>query len=137
MNCNLEIHHEFKNMGEFTCSFCDQQLKDFMSVEKDDMCCDDKELITEHVCRNCGVVDSYETTPRYIDFYENKYKIRRKSVYIRKYHILNVISGIDIDENNNNIQISYSNREKILRIFILINQVLRSCQPCCLWSVCT
>ena len=111
-------------MGEFTCPFCDQQLNDYMSAEKDEMFCDDKESITGnemHVCRNCGVVDSYEPTPEYINFYKNK--IRRKTVYIRKYHISNIINDIDIDKKNS-IQISYSNRERILRIFILIDQVL-------------
>ena len=55
-----------------------------------------------------------------MDFYENRYRIKRKSVYHRKYHILNVIN--DIAENNN-IQVGYYNREKILRIFRLIGQV--------------
>ena len=50
----------------------------------------------------------------YIDFHDNKYKMRRKSVYIRKYHILNVINDIT---QKNNIQIGNNNREKILRIF--------------------
>ena len=55
-----------------------------------------------------------------MDFYENRYRIKRKSVYHRKYHILNVIN--DIAENNN-IQVGYYNREEILRIFRLIGQV--------------
>lgn len=38
MNCS-EIHDEFKIMGEFTCSFCDQQSEDYMRVEKDESCC--------------------------------------------------------------------------------------------------
>lgn len=42
-------------------------------------------------------------------------------MYIRKYHILNVIDDI---AKRNKIQISYNNREKILRIFALINKVL-------------
>ena len=47
--------------------------------------------------------------------------MRRKSVYIRKYHTLNVINDIT---QKNNIQIGNNNREKILRIFALINKVL-------------
>ena len=49
------------------------------------------------------------------------HKIRRKSVYIRKYHILNVVDDI---VQKNHIQISYHDRDKILRIFASINQVL-------------
>ena len=72
------------------------------------------------MCKNCGQVHDYLTADEYVDFYENRYRIKRKSVYHRKYHILNVIN--DIAENNN-IQVGYYNREEILRIFRLIGQV--------------
>jgi len=55
-----------------------------------------------------------------VDFYENMHRIRKKSVYHRKYHILNVINDI---AQKNNMQIGYYNREKILRIFALIDQI--------------
>ena len=48
------------------------------------------------------------------------YRIRKKSIYHRKYRILNVINDI---ARKNKIQISYHDREKILRIFALIDQV--------------
>ena len=44
------------------------------------MRCDGKELINDnrtHVCRNCSGIDSYETTPEYIDFYENIFRIKK------------------------------------------------------------
>lgn len=44
-----------------------------------------------NVCQNCGIVDSYDFIPDYNDFNENKHKIRRKSVYHRKYHIENIL----------------------------------------------
>ena len=50
---------------------------------------------------------------------ENRHEIRKKSVYHRKYHIINVMNDI---AKKNNIQIGYYNREKILRIFRLIDQ---------------
>ena len=53
-------------------------------------------------------------------FYENRHKMKGKSVYHRKHHSLNVINDIP---QNNNIQVGYYNREKILRIFLLIDQV--------------
>ena len=49
------------------------------------------------------------------------YKIRKKNVCIRKYHILNTVNDIAQD---NKIQISNHDRDKIMRIFTLINQVL-------------
>ena len=62
MNCNLEIHDELKNMFEITCPFCDKQLKDYMSVEKDKSCCEKMKLENingEYACVNCGLVDRY------------------------------------------------------------------------------
>ena len=72
------------------------------------------------VCKNCGQVHDYLTADQYVDFYENRHKMKRKFVYHRKYYILNVINGI---AQKNNIQVGYYNREKILRIFRLIDQV--------------
>ena len=70
------------------------------------------------VCINCGQVHDYLTADEYVDFYENRHKIRNGSLYHRKYHI-NVMNDI---AQKNNIQIGYYNREKILRIFRLIDQ---------------
>ena len=73
------------------------------------------------MCKNCGQVHDYLTADEYVDFYENRHRIKRKSVYHRKYHILNVINDVAHD---NNVQVGYYNREKILRIFRLIDQVI-------------
>ena len=73
------------------------------------------------MCLNCGQVHDYLTADEYVDFYENRHRIKRKSVYHRKYHILNIINDIAHD---NNIQVGNYNREKILRIFRLIDQVI-------------
>ena len=48
------------------------------------------------------------------------YRIRKQSVNHRKYHILNVIDDIT---RKNKIHISYNDREKLLRMFALIDQV--------------
>ena len=72
------------------------------------------------VCINCGQVYDYLTADEYVDFYENRHKIRKKSVYHRKYHIINVMNDI---AQKNNIQIGYYNRENIPRIFKLIDRV--------------
>ena len=44
-----------------------------------------------------------------------------KSIYIRKYHILNVLSNIQRDTG---IQITCQNRIKVLQIFVLVNKVI-------------
>ena len=56
------------------------------------------------VCINCGQVHDYLTADEYVDFYENGHKIRKKSVYHRKYHIINVMNDI---AQKNNIQIGF------------------------------
>ena len=71
------------------------------------------------VCSNCGSMHGYNTANEFMDFYENMYRKRKKSIYHRKYHILNVIDDIAL---KNRIQIGYYNREKILRAFILIDK---------------
>ena len=55
----------------------------------------------------------YFSAPEYFDFYGNRHRIRKKLVYHRKYHIINVMSDI---AQKNNIQIGYYNRE-LLRYY--------------------
>ena len=62
----------------------------------------------------------FKSANEFVDFYENRYRIRKKSVYHRKDHILSAMNDI---AQKNNIQIGYYNREKILRIFRLIDQI--------------
>ena len=64
----------------------------------------------------------FKSANEFVDFYENRHRIRKKSVYHIKYHILNVMNDI---AQKNNIQIGCYNREKILRIFALIDQVAK------------
>ena len=48
----------------------------------------------KNVCRSCGSVHGYDFANKNIDFYENLFKIRKNSIYIRKYHIENVTMDI-------------------------------------------
>ena len=124
MCCDSEIHDALKEMDQSVCDFCDIKLVDNIIVKQEDLCCKNMDLIKDNgmnVCKNCGVVDCYDLQGPYIDNNENMYKIRRKSVYIRKYHVLNMV---DDTVQNNHIQISYHDRDKIPRIFASINQVL-------------
>ena len=74
------------------------------------------------VCKNCGQVHDYITANEFVNFHKNRHKIRKKSVYHRKYHILNVINDI---AQKNNIKIGYYDREKILRTFALIDEAAK------------
>ena len=122
MNCNSQIHDELKNMMQSTCPFCDRLLVEAHKVV--DPCCDKQELETVNgmnICINCGSVHGYDYVPEYFNFYDNMHKIRRKSVYHRKYRIENVLDSIFSD---NNIQLTYHKREKIYKVFVEIASVL-------------
>ena len=125
MRCNTQIHDELKSMGEPTCPFCDQLLTELTEAEKviESCCCEqDMENVNGmNVCINCGSVHGYDYVPEHVDFYENMYKIRRKSVYHRKYHIENVLNSILCETD---IQLTYNQREKIYKIFAKIDRVL-------------
>ena len=121
MYCNKIIHNELINMGELNCPFCDQELAR-SDIKPSDVCCDRQEIINdrgESVCKHCGQVSAYDYVTEYVDFYENMWKIRRKSVYHRKYHIENVIYKA-------NIRIPRVKMEKIYRVFDEIEKIAAS-----------
>ena len=119
--CNKGIHKSLIQEGQVNCIFCSIQIQD-PGKPKRYFCCDSMRLIKDGfiVCKNCGQVHGEYFAPEYFDFYENKHKIRQKSVYHRKYHIINVMNDI---AQKNNIQIGHYNRENILRIFKLLDRV--------------
>ena len=118
MDCNTQIHDELKNMMEFTCPFCDQQL---VKVDKvDEFCCDEQELENidgMNTCVNCGSVLGYVFVDKCINIYENMYKIRKKSVYCRKYYIDNV-------KNSISFELTHEQINQIHKVFVEIDSVL-------------
>jgi len=122
MCCNSQIHDELKNMGESSCPFCDLLLVKADKVVEP--CCSEQDMETingMNTCVNCGLVYGYDNVPEYVDFYANMHLIRRKSVYHRKYHIENVLNSIFCE---NNIQLTYNQKEKIYKVFVKIDVVL-------------
>ena len=73
------------------------------------------------VCQTCGVVQGYNFVEEYIDFYKNRHKLKRKSVYHREYHINNTIQDI---RQKYNIEISYHQKHKIDRVFREIGKII-------------
>jgi len=129
MNCNKELHDELKESGDIVCPFCNQKLEDSNEKPQDrlvkyDLCCDDQDLINKDnmlVCQSCGVVQRYETALDYVNFYENRHRLNRKSVYHREYHINNAIMDV---KQKYNIEISYHQKYKIDRVFVEIGKIL-------------
>lgn len=94
MHCE-EIHLRFIKDAHTECPFCNEKLVDSKSLET--RCCGRPNITIDSfkiVCTNCGSVHGYKSASEFIDFYENMHKIRKKSVYHRKYRIFNVINDI-------------------------------------------
>ena len=129
MNCDIELHESLIESGDIVCPFCNQNLEDSDEKLRDhsakyDLCCDCQDIINNDgmiVCRSCGIVQGYETAREYVDFYENRHKMKRKSVYHRKYHINNILMDIS---TKHNITFSVEQRNKIMRIFSEIGKIL-------------
>ena len=129
MNCNMELHKILIKSGEMVCPLCNQNLEDSDEKPRDRLaeyylCCDCQDIINDNrmiVCRSCGIVQGYGTAREYVDFYENRHRMRRKSVYHRKYHINNILMDIS---TKHNITFSVEQKNKIMRIFSEIGKIL-------------
>ena len=74
--------------------FCDEILYHVKSTET--KCCERPNITIDGfkiVCRNCCCRHGYKTANEFCGFYENMYRMRKNSIYHRKY-ILNVIDEI-------------------------------------------
>ena len=109
-------------MEESKCPFCDQLL---IEGDKDAVsCCNVPDI--EHnngikVCINCGLVHGYDYFTGYIDFYANMYKIYKKSIYHREYHIQNVLNRICY---MNRVELTHYQRDRIYKVFVEIGTIL-------------
>ena len=129
MNCNIDLHESLIESGDIVCPFCNKKLEDSNekpqdSLTKFDSYCVSQEIIRDNgmvVCRSCGSVHRCETSTEYVDFYENKHKMKRKSVYHRKYHINNILTDLSVKYR---FILSVEQKNKILRIFLEIDKIL-------------
>ena len=120
MDCEIGIHEAFIELKQNICPFCKQPLEDEKKcdiIEEYYLCCDCREIVINNgyiVCKNCGIVQGYKKAKEFINFYENLYRIRRKSIYHRKYHLNNILMDIGTKYN---ITFSVEQKNKIMRIF--------------------
>ena len=127
MNCEIGLHEGLIKLREIVCPFCKQPLEDEKpreSIENYYLCCDSQDIINDNgmiVCQNCGIVQGYKKAREFINFYENIHRIKRKSIYHRKYHLNNILMEISIKQN---IYFSVEQRNKILRIFFEVGEIL-------------
>ena len=124
MNCEIGIHEAFIELKQNICPFCKQPLEDEKKCDEKYYCCDCREIVINNgciVCKNCGIVQGYKKAKEFINFYENLYRIRRKSIYHRKYHLNNILMDIGTKYN---ITFSVEQKNKIMRIFSEIDKIL-------------
>ena len=119
--CDATIHDVLIDIDEQICPFCDMLL--IVGEKIPYKCCETQELCDIDgilVCISCGIVNNCITKCDFTDFYENMFKIRRKSVYIRKYHIEKIVNDLLF---GNNVELTYNQRTKVYKIFKLIGLV--------------
>ena len=129
MNCFKELHESLIESGDIVCPFCNRNLGASDEKPRDRsvkyyLCCVCQDIINDNgliVCRSCGVVQGYKPAREYVDFYENRHRMRRKSVYHRKYHLNNILMDIS---TKHNITFSVEQKNKIMRIFSEIGKIL-------------
>lgn len=122
MDCDIEIHNDLINMEKFMCPFCDQHLVEIKSTPT--QCCSNQDIQSIEgimVCIQCGSVQDSEIVSEPVDFYQDMYKLRRKSVYMRKYRIENVLNDICFKHG---IALTHDQRKRIYKIFDLIDTIL-------------
>ena len=120
--CDLNIHNELVNIKEPICPYCEQLL--IVGNIAVDSCCNKQNIENFNgfnTCISCGLVHSCTTDNEYIDFHANLYKIKKKSVYKRFYHIENVLNDMCL---KNKIDLPNEYRARIYKIFNLIGTIL-------------
>ena len=87
-------------------------------------CCENqniRDIYGQLTCVNCGQVVGEDFKTGYINFYANLFKIYKKTVYNRKYHLSHTLDKIIL---KNKVEISCSTNFKIHKIFVEINKIL-------------
>ena len=120
--CDTNIHDDLINMEEAICPYCFELLVKGNTTT--DLCCENPqidEIDGIQVCRSCGLVHSCLSKSDYLDFYENIYRIHRKSIYMRKYHIENTLNSLLL---NHGVELTYNQRDRIYKIFEDIGSII-------------
>ena len=121
--CDASIHDVLIDIDEQICPFCDILLDVGKKIPY--KCCENSQIVEVdgiRVCINpsCGLVHECIEKCNFIDFYENMHRIKRKSVYIRKYHIEKIVNDLLF---GNNVELTHNQRTKVYKIFELIGLV--------------
>ena len=107
------------------CFFCDYH-KEPTNDKLTNMpyCCENqniRDIYGQLTCVQCGQVVGEDFKTEYINFHANLFKIYKKTVYNRKYHLSHTLDQIIL---KNKVEISCSTNFKIHKIFVEINKIL-------------
>ena len=86
------------------------------------VCCGNmfaEQKFSENVCVNFELVHGYNYDEEYVDYWQNWRKFRKKSVYDRKYNLLNHLLRT---EKENFIHLTLNQMNKILNVFKLLDK---------------
>ena len=122
MFCDLNIHEDMRNSGTLMCSICNMVLLEFN--KKSVQCCSKQSILynnSTYTCANCGLVHDCGYVSEFTDYYANLHRIRRKSIYQRKYHIETVMNNICF---KNRIDLTHDQRDRICRVFAEISDII-------------
>ena len=127
MDFYLTLHNGLQEMGELICPFCKRALEDEKPRDRSVkyyFCCNKQDIINDNgqiVCKNCGIVQGFKYAKEYINFYENRHRFVRKSVYDRKYYIEKRLFDICCKYS---IYLTCKDQIKIKKIFSEIGKIL-------------
>ena len=106
------------------CVFCDYHKESSNKTSNMLKCCENqniRDISGQLTCIYCGQVIGEDFKTEYINFHANLFKIYKKTVYNRKYHLSHTLDQIIF---KNKVEISCSTNFKIHKIFVEINKIL-------------
>ena len=106
------------------CFFCNYHKESSNKTSNMLKCCENqniRDISGQLTCIHCGQVIGEDFKTEYINFHANLFKIYKKTVYNRKYHLSHTLDKIILQCK---VPISCSNSFKIHKIFVEINKIL-------------
>ena len=107
------------------CIYCNHHKETTINKQNMPYCCENqniRDISGQLTCIHCGQVIGEDFKTEYINFHANLFKIYKKTVYNRKYHLSHTLDKIILQCK---VPISCSTNFKIHNIFVEINKILQ------------
>ena len=106
------------------CIYCNHHKETTNDEPSMPYCCENqniRDISSQLTCIHCGQVVAEDFKTEYINFQANLFKIYKKTVFNRKYHLSHTLDQIIL---KNKVEISCSTNFKIPKIFVEISKIL-------------